>query len=217
AKPGVAYVAGRLLEEGTLTRPAEELAEAVEDVGGTLEVGSTGASMRVRAEDLPLALEILADIALRPAFPAEALPWAKRRIAAELQGDREDPAFRADLIFRSLVYGNHAYARDPRGSPRDLARLTLDDGRAHHAQHFAAANTFLVAVGDFDSRKLRSLVRSNFLPWQPRGGARSPLPALVRSARPRVRRVAHPGEQVNIVLGHLGIPRNHPDFDALAV
>ncbi len=72
AKPGLAFLTGRLLEEGTPTRTAEELAEAIEDVGGTLDVISTGASLRVRAEDLPLALEILADVIRRPAFPADA-------------------------------------------------------------------------------------------------------------------------------------------------
>ena len=119
-KPGLGHLTGRMLEEGTLTRPADVLAEAIEDVGGTLDVAATGASLRVRAEDLPLALEVLADVVRRPAFPAEALPWARRRIAAELQGDRDDPAFRADLLFRHLVYGDHPYARDPRGSVRDL-------------------------------------------------------------------------------------------------
>ncbi len=109
AKPGLGYLTGRLLEEGTLTRSADELAGAIEDVGGTLDVGSTGVSLRVRAEDLPLAMEVLADVIRRPAFPAEALPWARRKIAAELHGDRDDPAFRADLLFRNLVYGDHPY------------------------------------------------------------------------------------------------------------
>ncbi len=72
-KPGLGYLTGRLLEEGTQARSAEALAEAIEDIGGTLDVGSTGASLRVRAEDLPLALELLSDVVLRPAFPAEAL------------------------------------------------------------------------------------------------------------------------------------------------
>ena len=178
---------------------------------------ATGASLRVRAEDLPLALEILADVVRRPAFPAEALPWARRRIAAELQGDRDDPAFRADLLFRHLVYGDHPYARDPRGSVRDLNRLTLDDVQAHHARHFAPDNALLVAVGDFDTRRLQSLVKAHFRTWEPSGLAAAPLPRPVRLARPRVRRMAHPGEQVHIVLGHLGIVRNHPDFAALAV
>src|SRR5262249_57786805 len=57
AKPGVAALTGRLLEEGTRRRTAEELAEAIEDVGGSLEAGATGASVRARAEDLALALE----------------------------------------------------------------------------------------------------------------------------------------------------------------
>ncbi|MBV8316287.1 MAG: insulinase family protein [Planctomycetaceae bacterium] len=217
ARPGLGYLTGRMLEEGTLTRPAGALAEAIEDIGGTLDVGATGASLRVRAEDLPLALELLADVALRPAIPGEALPWAKRRIAAELQSDRDDPAFRAELIFRGLVYGDYPSARDPRGSAREIARLTLDDVREHHRRHFTADNAFLVAVGDFEPRRLNALVKTHFQVWPGRGEPAPPLPRLVRSARPRVRRVAHPGAQVHIVLGHLGIPRSHPDFDALSV
>jgi zinc protease len=217
ARPGLGQLTGRLLEEGTPSRPADALAEAIEDVGGTLDLGATGASLRVRAEDLPLALEILADVVRHPAFPDEALGWARRRIAAELQGDRDDPSYRADLVFRRLVYGEHPYARDPRGTVRDLNRLTLEDVRAHHARHFAPDNAFLVAVGDFDPRRLLSLVRAHFGSWAPGGPIPAACPDPVRLPRPRVRRVSHPGEQVQIVLGHLGIPRNHPDFAALAV
>jgi zinc protease len=217
AKPGQGFLTGRMLEEGTQTRSAEALAEAIEDVGGTLDLGATGASMRVRAEDLPLALDLMADVALRPAFPAEALPWAKRRIAAELQGDRDDPAFRADQVFRAMVYGDHPYARDPRGTARDVGRLTLDDVLAHHARYFKPENAFLVAVGDFDPRRLATLVKGHFGAWAPRGGHAPAVPQPVRGVRPRVRRVASPGEQVHLVLGHLGIPRNHPDFLPLAV
>ncbi len=217
AKPGLAYLMGRLLEEGTENRSADALAEAIEDIGGTLDVGSTGASLRVRAEDLALAVELLADVVRRPAFPEETLPWAKRRIAAELQADKEDPSYRADQIFRNLVYGDHPYARDPRGISREFSRLSLDDVKAHHARHFLADNAFLVAVGDFEPRKLASLVRAHFGTWG-KGGLSKPLTSrLVRSSRPRVRRVAHPGEQVQVVIGHLGIRRNHPDFEALAV
>ncbi len=216
-KPGLAYLTGRLLDEGTKTRSAEALAEAIEDVGGMLEVSSTGASLRVRAEDLPLALEILADVIRRPAFPEEAVPWAKRRIAAELQGDHDDPAFSADLVFRRLVYGTHPYARDPRGSSRGLGQLTLDDVREHHARYFTADNAFLVAVGDFEPRRLNSLVRKHFGTWRAGGAALRSGPRLQRARRPRVRRIAHGSEQVQIILGHLGIPRKHPDFYALAV
>ncbi len=107
AKPGLAALTGRLLEEGTTSRSAEELAESIEDAGGSLEVGSTGGSVRARAEDLAMALEILADVTIHPAFPAEAVRRVARRIGAELRGDLDDPAFRADLSFRGLIYGSH--------------------------------------------------------------------------------------------------------------
>ena len=217
SRPGLAYLTGRMLEEGTATRSAEEIAEAIEDIGGAMEVGSTGASLRVRAEDLPLAIEWLADLAIRPTFPAEALTWARRKTAAELQSDRDDPAFRADLIFRGLVYGEHPYARDPRGAAREIARLTRDDVLDHHRRYFTPENAFLVAVGDFDAKKLQTLVKARFGDWQGAGAPAPIVPRLVRASRPRVRRVAFPGEQVHILMGHLGIPRNHPDFDALAV
>src|SRR5262249_4479872 len=124
AKPGLAALTGRLLEEGTSRRTAEELAGAIEDVGGSLEVGATGGSVRVRAEDLALALELLAEVALQPAFPAEAIAQVARRVAAEVRGDLDDPAFRAELCFRALVYGAQPMGRDPRGSAREIARLT---------------------------------------------------------------------------------------------
>jgi zinc protease len=217
AKPGLACLTGRLLEEGTKTRSAPELAEAIEDVGGTLESGATGSSVRVCSEDLPLAIELLADVTIRPVFPSDAVSWVAERIAAEYRGDLEDPAFRAETSFRSLVYGDHPLARDPRGGVREIARLTRQDTLEHHQRHFAPENTVLVAVGDFDPRRLRSLVKAHLGTWEPRGLPRLPYPPVAKPGRGRVRRIHHRGEQTHIVLGHLGVARTHPDFDSLVI
>jgi zinc protease len=216
-RPGLAYLTGRLLEEGTAARSARALAESIEDVGGALDVGATGVSLRVRAEDLPLALEIMAEMVMQPAFPEDAIDWTKRRVVSELEGDSDDPAFQADLIFRSLIYGTHPLGRDHRGTPRELARITREDVLEHHARFFVPDSAFLVAVGDFDSRELARHVNARFGGWASRGGA-IPRPGReIKPTRPRVRRVFQPGEQVQIILGHLGIARNHPDHDALVV
>ena len=127
SKPGVAFLTGRMREEGSSRRTADELAEVIEDVGGSLEVGPTGISLRVRAEDLELAVELLADLLLKPSFPEEALGWAKRRTIAELQSDLDDPAYRAELLFRKLAYGDYPCGRDPRGKP---AEIRTDAGRS---------------------------------------------------------------------------------------
>ena len=145
-----------------------------------MEVGSTGASLRVRAEDLTLALDWLADLAIRPAFPGDALAWNRRKMAAELQSDRDDPAFRADLLFRGLIHGDHPYGRDPRGTAREIARLTRDDVVDHHARYFTPENAILAAVGDFDPRTLRTLVNARFSRWK---ANRAPFPSLPATAR----------------------------------
>jgi zinc protease len=217
AKPGVAYLAGRLREEGTARRDAEAIACAIEDVGGTLDVSSTGVSLRVRAEDLELAVGLAAELLREPTFPEDALAWQKRRIVAELQGDRDDAAFSADLAFRGLIYGDHPYARDPRGTARQIGALTREDVLAHHRRLTVPENTFVVATGDFDARTLKGLVGRAFGGWAPGGEGFPPIPLPANDFRPRSRRIAHPGEQVHLLIGHLGIARRDPAFDALAV
>jgi zinc protease len=217
ARPGLAALTGRLLEEGAAGRDAAELAAAIEDVGGSLEVGATGASIRFGAEELDLGLELLADVARRPAFPAEAIERIARRIAAELRGDLDDPAFRAELSFRALVYGAHPLGRDPRGGARDLARLARQDVLDHHRHYFVPEGAILVVVGDFDPRRLVRLVTARFGDWPARGRPPGPVAPVSRPGRPRARRIHHPGDQVHIVLGHLGVARRHPDYDALVI
>jgi zinc protease len=64
---------------------------------------------------------------------------------------------------------------------------------------------------------LARLVRTHFGSWLPAAAALAPLPGLHEPGRVRVRRVERPGEQVHLMLGHLGIPRDHVDFEALVV
>ncbi len=217
SQPGLAFLVGRLREEGTTTRSAESLYGDIEDVGGTLDIGSTGVSLCVRGEDLALAVELMADLALRPAFPAEALDWTKKRIASELRADRDDPSFRAEACFRGVIYGDHPYGRDLRGSSRDLSRITLPDVKRHHKTLFASDNAALVVVGDFDPKKLRALLKTHFGRWAPKHRKLSAPAPPARPTRKRVRRVRSSGEQVHILIGHLGITRSDPDHDALVV
>jgi zinc protease len=217
SKPGAAYLAGRLREEGTVARSARELAQAIEDAGGSFETRSTGCSFRARAEDLAMAFEILADLTLRPAFPEEATSWVLERIGSELKADLDDPAFLADLAFHSSIYGDHPLGRDPRGSVRDIEKLNRTDALSHHERHVNPESSILVAVGDFEPRRLLTLVKKWFSAWPRRGKAAEPLPRVPKRGGPQVRRIERRGEQVQIELGHLGITRHHPDFDRLVV
>lgn len=217
ARPGAAFLTARMREEGTEQRTAETIAEAIEDVGGTLDVSSTGFSLRVRSEDLELAVDLLSDLLLRPTFPEDALAWAKRRTVAELQGDLDDPSYRGELLFRRLVYGEHPYGRDARGSPTQIRALRTADLRAHHESCFRPDGSVMAVVGDFEPRALRGLVERHLGSWSGQSQVDGAHPRPTWTGRRRTRRVYFPGEQVHILLGHLGLSRLDPDFDAMVI
>ena len=217
-QPGASYLTGRLLEEGTRTPHGPGTGRR--DRGcRRVDGGHFGLRVvRVRAEDLALALEIAGRPGAQPDFPAEAVDWAKQRILAELQADLEDPAQRADSVFRRLVYGQHPLGRDPRGSlARRPQSLTRERRRRPPCPALRGDRSFLVAVGDFEPRTLARLVKTHLGSWASAKKPAPPWPPVSGVSKPRVRRVEHPGEQVHIILGHLGIPRRHPDFEALVV
>ena len=220
AKPGLAYLTGRLLEEGTETRTAEELASVVEDAGGGGSASRPDRGLAPRPRRGPRAGR---SSGFRPGDPADVPRRGRRHVAPKPRSrpstgrSRDDPAFLADALFRSLVYGDHPIGRDPRGAARDVGRLAREDVVAHHARHFTPGNSFLVAVGDFDPKGLERLVKRHFGPWSARSASPPSLPKLVRSSRPKVRRVPRPGEQVHLLIGHLGVARTHRDFDALTI
>jgi zinc protease len=216
-KPGLAALVGRMLEDGTRHRTAETLASEVEDAGGVLEAGSTGASLRFRREDLPLALELLADVITRPRFPADRLDWQQRRMIAEWRADRDEPSLRADAEFRRLVYRNHPYGRDPRGSAADVRRLTLGDIRDHHRKWFHARGAILAIAGDVEPQAVLTLVRKHMGAWRPAGTiprSRQEAPSLIP---PRRRHIRGASVQTQIILGHLGVRRADPAHDALLI
>ena len=216
-KPGLAHLTGRLREEGTIARNGDELAEAIEDVGGVLEVYATGLSLRARTEDLPLAIELTAELLTEPRFPKEALPWIKGRIAAELQGDRDDPGFRAETMFRALVLGDHPLGRDPRGTLKQLEAIRHEDILAHHSRFFRPDRAIVAVAGDFNSAKLRTLLSQRLAAWAP-SGETLPAPEGPKGfVRSRQKRVSAEGEQVHILMGHLGVARLDEDYDALTI
>ena len=115
------------------------------------------------------------------------------------------------------MYGDHPHGRDPRGSAKTLAAITLEDVRGHHDRFFAPNNGFVVAVGDFEPRRLRGLLKTHLGDWVARPVPLLDPPVPQRVPKPRTRRISSKGEQVHILIGHVGITRTDPDFDALCV
>ncbi len=106
-KPGVASMAATLLDQGTTTKSAEQIADTIDSIGGALGTGAgadmTSISAIVMKDSLSLGLDLVSDLALHPAFAKDELERQRQQSLSGMQVSYDDPEFLADLVFNRLV------------------------------------------------------------------------------------------------------------------
>lgn len=217
-KAGAADWTAEFLTLGTARRSQRQLAEDVESLGALLharaEYDATFISLEGLAEDFPVLLGILAEVVQTPAFPEEEFPLLKERRRAELAQILDDPRELATYRYRQLFFGEAPYGHAVRGEPESLETLALADLTSHYAREFAPGVTSLVVVGMVPQSRVAEEVTRCFQDWQG-GGPVSPAYTTPpsRTATPGLYLLDRPElTQSEIRMGHLGLPRHHPDF-----
>jgi zinc protease len=215
-RPGVASFVASLLNQGTTTRSAKEIATTIESAGGLLGVGSgnelTFVQSAVVKDRADLALALMADVVQRPAFPAEEIALQRKQLLSSLQVGYDDPDYLAGAVFDRLVFGTHPYGRPGQGTPQSIERITQADLQAFHRAWFTPNNALLAVVGDMTAGEAFAAVEKAFGGWPRRDVPVVQVPEPPAPAR-RVVVVDRPGSaQTEIRVGHIAIPRTHPDL-----
>ena len=220
-KAGLANLVASLLDEGTTTRTAKQLAEQIEFVGGTLTTKAdedfTTASALVLKKDTELGFELLADILLHPTFPEQEVKRVRSQILGEMQSEKDDPGLVATKAFHQLVFDGHPYRWPVNGTEESVPKITYADIQNFFSHEYLPNQTILAIVGDISVEQARALVAKQFGSWK-RGT--SPPRTVAKPAqieKPVVRLIEKDLTQATIVLGHLGISRTNPDFYAVSV
>jgi zinc protease len=217
-KIGVANLMASLLDEGTTTRSAQQIADQIDFIGGALGTGSgedlSFVNAIVMKDSFGLGLDLLTDVARHPAFAPAEIERQKERLASTLQVNRNDPDYVANAVFDRLVYGFHPYGLPSSGTPEALAAITRADLEAYHRSYFVPNNMILAIVGDVTSEEAFAAAERVFGGW-PRGEI---PPIKIIDPPPSTRRIVIVDKpdsvQTEIRVGQLGIPRKHPDYMA---
>jgi zinc protease len=217
AIPGQAYLAGRMLCEGSRRRDYRRIAEELEARGmvfasaGTFE--SLGVSIDALSADWREALAWAAELALEPAFPADRCAWLRQQVTSELESLADQPEIRTAWTFLAQLYAPHPRARRLQGDPESLGRLGPGDCAAFHAASLAGGVLVTVA-GDVDPEAVARKVAEAF-PTGRAGSSPMGEPPAPQGGPARCE-VRLPGsDQAHLYLGHLTLPRRHPDWAAL--
>lgn len=223
-RAGLAGLTAQLLDEGTAERSSLEIAAAAERLGAQLSTGAdwdrAWVSLELESRHAATGLALVAEVATTPSFPAEEVDRLRRRRLAEILRQRSEPGFLAQERLYRAIYGGSPYGLPLVGTEASLGTFDRAAVTDFYRRHYTLAGAYAVAVGDLDPERLIAAVDER-LGGGAGDGRRPPAAPAIRPvplAGVEVHVVDRPGAaQTQLVVGHAGPPRSHPDFLALQV
>ena len=216
---GLSNLVAQLLVKGTKRRGAQEIAEAVESLGGILEPFSGrdgfGLSLQVLAQDVDEGLALVHELLTESVFSEDELALQRDLIVKELQARDDDVFDVGNRLLRRTLFARHPYRFDPLGTQESVARLTREQCLAFANAWVVSNNLVLTVFGDIQEAQVLKDAQRRFS-TMPSGAVRWPaeLPpdplSGVRQAAASV-----PKEQSVILVGFRGTEVTAPDRYAL--
>ena len=221
-KLGVSASAGQMLSEGTTTRTADQLSDAMQMLGTQIvaNVGNETGTIRFTSlkDKFEPALVLLADMMLNATNPEASLERNRARTLVQLTQAKDQPNTIAANVFAKVVYGDeHPYGRVV--SEKTVKAVTRDDVIAFQKAYFRPGRAIITVSGDIDPKTARSIVEKTLAAW-PAGGER---PSFAYSAvpAPKARTIylidKPKAAQSVFAFGEPGPPRSTPDYYAIQV
>jgi predicted Zn-dependent peptidase len=218
---GISHLLEHMVFKGTERRSARDLALELEVRGGSLDAytgrDATSYQAHVLDADLPLAVDILTDLARRPLLRESDLEPERNVILEEINGVADTPD---DLVFElhaAALWPDHPYGYSILGTPETLAGISADDLRCLHQTGYYRGNCVVAAAGNLDhAGLLETLDREGWFEGSTREPVRRPVPP-VPATRGLFRREERDTAQTHVVFGTDTFPLRDPRRFALAI
>lgn len=219
-KEGLANLTADLLTEGTKTRSAAQISEATDFIGASLGTSAdtdfASLSLGVLAKDLGTGLDLLTDILLHPTFPEAEVTRRREATLAALKEGEDDPGNVAQRAFVGTLFRGEPYGHLAIGSPGSVRRLTRNDLLSFYTETYRPERAIITVAGDVTAADITARFQSTLQEWRRGTGVPFQYPAT-STARVENVRVEKPITQANIILGHRGVARDNPDYQAITV
>lgn len=218
---GMANLTAELLTGGAQNRTAVEIAEETDFIGSTLTTTAdydfAEIELVVLKKYLDKGLNILGDIIINPTFPQEEVENTVREIQGELKKNEEDPGWLAEREFLKALYVDHSYGRMVEGNEESLKRIDRPDLINFHSKYYLPNRTIISMAGDITLEEANILIEKNFGNWKKKDITENTIPPPPVLEKTKFLKIDREVSQANIILGHLGISRDNPDYYPLQV
>jgi len=217
---GISNLCSQLLLKGTRTRSGEEVVRAIESAGGTISSysanNSFGCFVDILSDKKDLALDVLADVLMHPAFADRDIEREKGVILLNIKSLEDQPFQSAFKLFRETMFQHHPYRFQPIGTIESVTRLTRDDIAAFHRKYAVPENMVVAVFGDVRADDVKKIVAEKFGALKNTGLVFPKTKADFTTGIVREKK-AHPGKQAIVLLGYRGPDIFSPDKYPLEV
>ena len=223
-RDGTASLCARVLDRGTVTRPADVIADDLDGRGASLSVVTGRHQMAISAtclsDDFGPVLALAADVARHPAFADAEVKTRRADLVTSIRQDEDNPAPMAVDAFARALYGSHPYARQVRGSVASVESIRRQDLVRFYQKGFQPHAVTVVVVGDVEEDAAVAAIARAMGDWSTGGDHPSGLsvPDAVAPAERQLVTVPMMNKaQADLAYGFVGIRRAHPDYTAFSV
>ena len=213
---GISHFIEHMVFKGTENRSAEDIARQVDSIGGNMDAFTAKEcicfNIKVLDEHLPIALDVLSDLVLRPVFKPEDIERERGVILEEIKMDEDNPDYLVHEIFTQNFWKNHALGRPILGTKETVKRFAPAPVRKLYSERFVPSNIIVSAAGHLKHEQFVKLVVGHFEGMKPgKNKFRSPLPKIMPKIVLRNKKSL---EQVQICMGVPSYPIAHEERHA---
>jgi len=221
-KAGLASFTAGLLTKGAAGMKATDISEGIDYIGGSLSTGGgddyASAGLTVLKKDADTGFDMLAKVLMKPDFAPEEIERMRKAVKAGIIRSQQEPDDVASKAFDKAVFGErHPYGIPTEGTIDTVDKITREDIVAFHEKYYAPNNCIMAVVGDITADEAKALVNRYLAGWKQKD-----IPAPVFPATPAPKgvetiKINRDITQANVLMGHLGVKREDPDYYKLQV
>ena len=220
AKSGLSQFFAEVMETGGAgDLDAATLEAELEAMAADLTVYSSSygysIDLSLNREDLNRGFEILSKLVKNPRFDSDRIELVRKQMIESIRRKNDDPGSIAGRILGGAVNPNHPFGTFP--SVQAVERFSREDLEQLHQRYFAPQNCWLAVSGDVDKGGIVTLLKRQFVDWQPAIASLPSFPPLPAVKAGKILLADKKIPQTTVLMGHQGISKDNPDVPALRV
>lgn len=217
-KAGTMGMVGPVIRGGTTSMNKEELDEAIDRIGGSINVSATSASAASLKKHNARLLELFSDVLFNPSFPEEELTKTKTQTISGLAAAKDDPNSIISVLSSAVLYGkDHPYGESE--TEETIENIQMEDIKNYYETYFRPNIAYLAIVGDITVAEAKTLVNQHFANWESREVPQHTWKTPEAPAGAQVNIVNRPASQQSVIdiRYPIELKPNSPDVIATSV